>query len=341
MRKSYDLGLLTAHRQELYGVATLWIITFHSYLCNVYFPTIVGNLITYGNMGCEIFLFLSGICLYFSYRGDEQYIPFIKRRLKRLYVPIVLICVWYWLYLLVQEGVSLTGLGTLAANFLTLSLWITGDSQIWFVSLLLVVYILYPFIYRVLFGSKYTEIFTLLLLAMSVGIAVLLKIVAPDFYGRTEVALTRLPVFLIGCGFGQVVYRRKPFPRWIIPLCAIMFCCVIAVLNAEILHGICRRYFYLFGGIALTFVLSWVFDKVSWEPLHAVFSFFGNMSLELYLWNIILIRLYRNLPFYDSQHPSTAGYLALLAINIALAYVVCRLGNRMTSATQKRSEKSE
>ena len=322
-------------------MATLWIITFHSYLCNVYFPTAIGKLITYGNMGCELFLFLSGICLYFSYHSNEHYVPFIRRRLKRLYVPVVLICGWYWLYLLVRDGVSVGGLGTLTANFLTLSLWITGDSQIWFVSLLLVVYILYPFIYRVLYGGRHTEISALLLLGAAVGIALLLKAAVPGFYGRTEVALTRLPIFLIGCCFGQAVYRRKSFPRWVIPLCAIVFCGVIAVLNEEILHGICRRYFYLFGGIALTFVLSWVFEKVSWKPLHTVFSFFGNMSLELYLWNIILIRLYRSLPFYDLQCPSTVGYLALLAVNIALAYVAYRLGKRITPAIQKRSAKSE
>ena len=335
-KRTFDLSILTSHRQELYGVATLWIITFHSYLCNVYFPTVIGNLITYGNMGCEVFLFLSGICLYFSYRGNEQYAPFIKRRLIRLYVPIMLICVWYWLYLLIKSGVSLGSFGTLVANFLTLSLWITGDSQIWFVSLLLVVYLLYPLVYRFMFCGKHTNIAAVLLLVLSVGLALLLKAVAPGFYSRTEVALTRLPVFLIGCWFGQAVYTRKLFPRWVIIPCAVTFCGVIGVLNADVLHGICRRYFYLFGGIALTFVLAWLFNRIAWHPLHAVFSFFGNMSLELYLWNIILIRLYRATPFYDTQHPSAVEYLLLLVLNILLAYISYRISKCVTSSVQRR-----
>ena len=334
-KRTFDLSILTSHRQELYGVATLWIITFHSYLCNVYFPTVIGNLITYGNMGCEIFLFLSGICLYFSYHGEEQYIPFIKRRLVRLYVPIVLICSWYWLYQLAESSLSLASLGTLAANYLTLSLWLTGDSQIWFVSLLMVVYLLYPCIYRVMSRSGYS---VLLLLSGAIGLTLLLKVAFPVFYGHTEVALTRLPVFLIGCYFGQLVYEQKPFPRWIIPLCAAVFCGVIAVLHADILHGICRRYFYLLGGIALTFVLAWLFGKVHWKPFHVIFAFFGNMSLELYLVNIILIRLYRQLPCYHSDQPSAWGYMALLAVNVVLAYIACCLGKRVTARLQRQSK---
>ncbi|MDO4811224.1 MAG: acyltransferase [Eubacteriales bacterium] len=334
-KNPFDLHMLTENRQELYGVATLWIIVFHSYLCEVYFPTIVGKLITYGNMGCEIFLFLSGICLYFSYHKDERLLPFMERRLIRLYVPIALICTWYWLYQLVQSGLSLGSLKTLAANYLTLSLWLTGDQQIWFVSLLMLVYFLYPYIYHVLFDGKHTGLSTVLLLALTVVLTLLLKYTNAKYFDTVAVAVTRLPVFLIGCYFGRKVYKGDPCPRWLIPVCAVVFCGVIAVLNRDVLHSICRRYFYLFGGIALTFVLAWFFHAVHWKPIHAVFRFLGNMSLELYLLNIILIRLYRLTPLYHPDTPSAIGYILLLVVNIALAYIAYLLGKRITPPIQK------
>ncbi|MBQ0037988.1 MAG: acyltransferase [Clostridiales bacterium] len=334
-REAFSLGLLTENRQELYGVATLWIIVFHSYLCNVYFPTIVGRLITYGNMGCEIFLFLSGICLYFSYHGDERTIPFLKRRLVRLYVPMVLICTGYWLFELFRGGVTVGALGRLAANYLTLSLWLTGDNQIWFVSLLMLAYFLYPYVYHALFDGAHKGRTLLLLLLLAVGVTVLIQASDPDFYNATAVALTRLPVFLVGCFLGRRVYDRHPLPPWVIPVCAAVFCTVIVVLEWDVLHGMWRRYFYLPGGIALTVVLAWLFHAVQWRPLHTVFRFLGNMSLELYLLNIILIRLYRLLPCYDPDTPSAAGYLLLLVVNIALAYGFFRLGKRLTPRVQK------
>lgn len=336
-KRSLDLSILTEHRQELYGFATLWIIVFHSYLCNVNYPTIIGRLIRYGNMGCEIFLLLSGICLYFSYYGSEQLYPFLKKRLLRLYVPLVLIETWYWIYdPLIKGGFTMTALKKLASKYLTLSLWTTGDSQIWFVSFLVVAYLMYPYIYHFLFEGKRSTWRLACLLVLAVTVTMIFKHTKGDFYDHTEIALTRFPVFFIGCYFGRKVYRKEPLPRWIIPVCAVLVCVCFFVLEKDVLHSTVRRYFYAVCGIPLTFVLAWFFHRVHWKPLNAFLRFLGNMTLELYLTNIICIRVYKMMPFYNPDVPSPWGYIAMLIINIGLAYVAYRANTAITPILKRK-----
>lgn len=331
LRGNFSLRMLTENRQELYGVATLWILLFHACLCRLQYTGFWDVFLSYGNMGCEIFLFLSGICLYFSYHGNERYAPFIKRRLLRLYVPIVVICSWYWLYQLIAEGhCAADAFGLLISNWLTLSFWLFGDEQIWFISLLLICYLLYPCLYHLFFHGGHALRKLAVLLAVTVGLTLLLSCVNWEFYDRTLIALSRLPIFFIGCYFGRKVYRGDAFPRWILPVSVAVFGIVLWILNLQVLSGAGLRYTYLPGGMAVTFALAWLFHSVKWKPLHTVFRFFGNMSLELYLSNIILARLYRKTPFYHPQDPSMPHYFLLLAVTVIVAYGAYRLGKVIT-----------
>ena len=58
---------LLERRDEIYGVCALWIVLFHVFrrISMPYIP-VVTNVIGLGNMGVDIFLFLSGVCLYLS-----------------------------------------------------------------------------------------------------------------------------------------------------------------------------------------------------------------------------------------------------------------------------------
>ena len=68
-KRDYDIKLsqLSAYRNEIYGASILWIMLFHGYLVEVeYFKNVpvlkyLGFFLDCGNMGVEIFLFMSGI----------------------------------------------------------------------------------------------------------------------------------------------------------------------------------------------------------------------------------------------------------------------------------------
>lgn len=81
-------GILSKYRNELYGFSIIWIILFHGLeLKKTVLPKalkFIEPFLKHGNCGVEIFLFLSGICLYFSLKKNQDIIYFFKKRVSRI-----------------------------------------------------------------------------------------------------------------------------------------------------------------------------------------------------------------------------------------------------------------
>ena len=80
--KDIELANISRYRSELMGAAMLFIILFHVPLdrSNEFF-----GLRRCGNVGVDMFLFLSGIGLWFSWVKNPSVWQFYKRRLLRIY----------------------------------------------------------------------------------------------------------------------------------------------------------------------------------------------------------------------------------------------------------------
>ena len=78
-------GLLSKWRNELYGISILWIMLFHLIVegrINFKINTAIHNIISHGNFGVDIFLFLSGASLYFSLQKNSSIVSFFKKELR-------------------------------------------------------------------------------------------------------------------------------------------------------------------------------------------------------------------------------------------------------------------
>ena len=70
--KPFRLDIVSTYRAPLYGFAILWIVVYHATIDNVDFSFGIEQLLWFkgimelGNAGVDIFLFLSGVCLFFS-----------------------------------------------------------------------------------------------------------------------------------------------------------------------------------------------------------------------------------------------------------------------------------
>lgn len=67
-----NLNIISKYRNEIYGFSIIWIVLFHGAAINnvdysfgfsVLYP--LQAFLSIGNVGVDIFLFLSGVCLYF------------------------------------------------------------------------------------------------------------------------------------------------------------------------------------------------------------------------------------------------------------------------------------
>lgn len=143
-------GLLSRYRAQVYGLAMLWIMFFHG--LRPFMETALDKQLSFlfgvvarGSCGVDMFLFMSGICLYFSMQRQPDTKAFYQKRLVRIIVPLFLIDGVYWGYTcLYAKGDVLT----FVKNLSQLSFWCDGYGLTWFIALLLPLYAVYPWIYR-------------------------------------------------------------------------------------------------------------------------------------------------------------------------------------------------
>jgi len=66
MTKIVQLKLLSKYRTELMGVGAICILLCHSVGRGVLMPDFLSQILSYGNIGVDIFLLLSGMGMYYS-----------------------------------------------------------------------------------------------------------------------------------------------------------------------------------------------------------------------------------------------------------------------------------
>jgi len=324
-RPALNWGILSTYRDEVYGLSILWIMLFHGYLCEVYYfegvPVLeyLGKFLGYGNMGVEIFLFLSGICMYFSFCKNREIIPFIRRRFLRVFPPLL---VAYLPFFILQYSKGYMTLYNIFLSLLTLRTWISPSDTNWFASVIVVCYLLYPYYYGVIYEKEEGSVRRTLLLAVFMAvITFMIKLEMPVQFDQLEINITRIPIFILGCGAGKLTYEKKELPAWSWILMVISAGVCFWGLNADWFYGIGSRYGYILGGIPLTFFFAFLVPYMG-RYIRAVLRFFGHISLELYFVHLIMKNLYQQGYLFPYEPGNVGRWLAVLAVSIPGAYLV-------------------
>lgn len=332
--KTLQLTDLSKYKAEIYGISILWIMLFHAHpMFGVHydfgksFLKPLDAFIGLGNMGVEIFLFCSGVFLYFSYYRNSDAYLFMCKRVARLFWPVAIISAPYWVYTCIIKNGSLL---QFISKYTMLDFWISGDQQIWFVSAIFLFYLIYPYIYGFLFKSKFLNEFVrlILLLAMVAVITLSVCYIYPDYFAKIEIALTRLPVFIIGCYFGKLVYEKKSVSKYFYLLCLVLTVTAISLLQLGVFSGVWKRWFYMVGGIPMIFLIVWVLNFINSKPLNKFLAFFGSISLNLYVSHVVVIRIYKLLPFSDIRR--VCIYLILIAVSVLVGWLAELLIKQIT-----------
>ena len=331
------MNRLSKYRTELYGFSILWIMIFHgNAICDVVyfhrFPVlkVVDRLIGWGNMGVEVFILLAGIGAYYSFTANSDILSFYKKRAKRIYLPIMLICWPYWIWQLATGAINVK---KFLMDISLMKFWITGDQQIWFVSAIVVFYLLYPLIHKLFswrgFGveensdgaaagiRKFSRLIELLVIIFMFIFCVYKFL--PNYYKLVEIGLNRLPIFVLGVWLGPIVRNNSDQKLESIPFLFLITLFGFYLLWIKETKGIYKRQLYELMGTPLTIILALIADKAG-KIIKAIFRFFGQMSLECYLAHIIIIRLNKAGFFFPYSAGGAKKYLILMCISIAVAY---------------------
>lgn len=280
---------LLRYRNIWIGCAMMWIMLAHSGFA--FSSKLFGYLKMWGYGGVDICLFASGIGCYFSLEKDSDGLRFLKRRVIRL-APAYLCFLPLWMaYRIAVSGLPLqAALGNVLGvqSFTGL-----GNSFSWYISALLLIYLLAPY-----FKSLADRVKGMRRQLLVVGVLIVLSI---PFWGvhNLIITVTRLPVFYIGMLLAKACRQDKQLEKRDLAVCLFLLLAGIWLLCGAYRlfpdqlwsHGL-HWYPFLFITPGLCVLISLAFsalERVKWFGwISNLINLIGKHSFELYLVHVFL-----------------------------------------------------
>lgn len=323
-----ELANISRFRGALMGIAMLIIILFHVDLAR---SDMFFGLRRMGNLGVDMFLFLSGIGLWFSWMKNPSCKRFYFRRLIRIYPAwLIIACLYYIPRMHVHDAASLINLiGEIGFNW---NFWLHDELSFWYIPAIMMLY---------LFAPPYMElirrhsIYRWLPVVMIMW-CILVEWVTPIHHavGHIEIFWSRVPIFFIGINMGEMVRQKRTIDGQGIWMLIIMF--VMTSVSCFFLeqerHGqfplFVERMLYI--PLTITFIL--LCNRVLRRTprwVNGSLAFVGSLSLECYLIHLHFVLDY--LPKSWSYWPT---FIVCTIVTLPLAWVLSKIVDRIAKVAQ-------
>ena len=330
---------ITKYRKELFGFSIITILLFHFFEdvsdfgegSPFFIASKVYNIV-FGSVGVDIFVFLSGMGLFFSMAKNSNVPSFYKRRLKRILPTYLIIGGLGWIVL--DLVVLKSGVLRFLFDFSTASFWAEGRKLVWYISFILIMYFVFPLIFKLLdVNSRALSNILISVLTFAVIVFnIALSFLAPEFYGNTEIALWRTVIFLIGAWFGKTVYKKEKltYEFYLLVALSIVFAVFTLISKAEpnFLWGLFElRLQMVFYPFIIIIAAARVLSLCDGKLFNRGLSRLGEISLELYLSHVMIRVIFKHigLPTHN-----ILNYLIVIALSFAVSIGVNLLLKRIS-----------
>lgn len=348
--KVLNWQIISKYRNLLFGVAILWIMLLHS----LNYPVIdkwkgfkeysllhsIYQLVDLGGAGVDIFLFLSGIGLYYSFSKCSDLKLFYKKRLKRVLIPYLIIGVGNWVIRDIVYGLNPDGL---LEDVFWVTFYTEGKSTYWYIIFILSMYLIYPLVYYML-ESKHRNLNLAVLLFLAFGLIYIMYTRDYETYRNIEKAVSRIPIFLVGCYWGQMVKSRKPMHEgWVI------YALIVPWIggffqyfgkNGGLPWKVTSRMWYGMMAIGVCILFSLLFSITELGIVGKFLNLAGTLSLELYLIHIAmkgLLKLWR--PDYKQWgvgQTCLAYFLVVMVGSLLISILYHYVSQRISGIIQRK-----
>lgn len=343
-----NLNILSRERDTLMGIAIMWIVFFHMGIQIPKNYQILSFVKRMGNIGVDMFLFLSGIGLYYSYHKMSNigcgWKEFYRRRFWRI-APATIICLLPWFtYLHFLKPVSFA---RYLIDISSLSFWWDGNNRGWYVAMIIIAYILYPFIYSTIDSINMKKNFVAFSLwgGVFVFLSFMIKWNAPEYYWKTELALSRFPVFFFGCFIAPEIKRERKvgieFKALLYGITAFLIYLIYCFPQG--IGGIYELNRYVCGLIqfGLLLMFSEIISKIKLDFFNKGLQWMGRHSLEIYLIHTQLLTVCNRylLPVWKTfhiPHSNVANNLIVVLLSFGMAAGVKSLETEIRRRNEKR-----
>lgn len=328
MKKNITWNLLSKYRSELFGISIISIIVFHYFEdINVENPQGIVKIFTklylllIGSLGVEIFVFLSGLGLYYSLKSRFIIREYAIKRIKRTVIPYLLYggLFWYIIDILIRKNYK-----SFFMDYSLLSFWLDGNKNLWFVTFIIVMYIIFPFLFIV--SEKPISNRKNVLIWLCLGYVFVLYIILklfPIFFENTEIALMRVPVFILGIYCGKKCYEKEKISK--VDVTFILLGVVLKVLSVFDKIGSIPMYGRLTNIIYSFFVMFIVIaflQFMSNKKLNNCLRTAGKYSYELYLTSVTTRTIMNEIGYETYRYPM---YILCIFIALVLSFLLVKI----------------
>lgn len=292
---SFLNGIILRHRAELYGILAIWIMIFH---LNIFFNPLLGNIFlgriaSLGESCVDVFLFVSGYCIYHSWTKLPCFPTFFSKRISRIIPSYLIITAPYFLwkdFVIANQSTVIEQFGCFLFDLSGLSFLIQGQLDAWFPVAIMLFYLITPPLARI-FSNRLGYLWFIAILG-----TIVILIITNDYFSKTSIMWARLPAYSLGVLFATNSSSTKASNTDIRPIW--LFLCIIILLAFVLFHiisslGNCfgpgaARVIYLFLIIPILVLFEAVIRFLP-KALCGILRFCGGLSFEIYLIHLFLL----------------------------------------------------
>ena len=327
--KDIELENISRYRGELMGAAMLFIMLFHVGLPR---NDLFFGLRRMGNIGVDMFLFLSGIGLWFSWMKKSSARHFFTKRYLRIYPAwLIMACLYYIPRF--HGGDFMAWLDLIGDITINWDFWLHDELTFWYIPAIMMLYCFAPAYMELI---RRHPIYRWLPVVMIMW-CILVEYVTPihQAVGHIEIFWSRVPIFFIGINMGEMVRKKQRIDGTGIWMVIILFVMTLfaSIFLEQQRHGqfplYVERMLYIPLTLTSILLLNRVFRRTP-RWFNKTFKFVGALSLECYLIHIHFVLAYIPQPW--SYWPT---FIVCLLITLPLAFVLSKLVEYISKQIEK------
>lgn len=331
---------LSKYRSQIYGISIMWIVIFHIYEAfnsKLSFTSISSLIFNNGNLGVDIFLFLSGISMYYSMRKYKKLnlsniMDFYKRRFKKILKVYILFCIPF---LILRDIIMQNNMHKFVRQVLFFDQRV---SSFWFLMAIMICYFIYPGLRLLLLKGK--EKIIVGIIVIYIVMLFFLNHYYKEFYELYEILLSRIPIFIIGSLFAKQVEGCKK-----VSIAEFSFFMLIILVKTPVLLAmsgkaiigeimpVLNRLSMGWMGIGIIFIMI-LFTKVyEGSAIDRCIGWIGSFTLEIYVFHIafrkILLYIMQSVGImFDSYWQIILFGIIFIPFSVVGGYILFLITNR-------------
>ena len=318
------------------GIACILIIFAHSFFLSEK-TSLIYFFRTKSQIGVDIFLFLSGIGLYYSYIKNNNIKEFYLKRFSRI-LPLYFIIIIIWLSFFDK---NINTFMDFFNRITFIDFFIDDDFSHWFIIFILLMYLIFPILYKILFveieyEKTYLFIITLILtVVIYVALSFVINSDTKEPYW-IELFLSRMSIFLWGIVAGYFVknnFKINFVKTMIYLILTIIVGFSLIYYKVGIFASLTfTRCLYAPMAIALCIILSQLLTLLKDNGfIKQILAYIGKYTLEIYL----LYEKVEGLILEEFRKFDNSGILCI-AISIIITFVLADFFNYLVNGNLKK-----